>query len=564
MKLIPAVKALNETGGYLNKKFVKPDFSDIPDELKKQAELLPVSADGIQLIVNINGEAGEGYEINADNNGITVNAEGLAGGFYALITLRQVFTSSEIPCFYIKDYPDFKYRGFYHDATRGKVPTVETIKELIDKMVYLKLNSLQLYVEHTFEFKECKSLNEEKGFFTAAEIREIDGYCKENFVDFIPSIATFGHLFELLEQPEFKHLRVLSDYEADENFWNDRMAHHTINPQNNESIEVIKSLIDQYYPLFRTEYFNICCDETFDLQALGGDTGKIYVEFVKKIIAHLKSKGKKIMMWADILLQHPEFIKDIPEDTYFLNWGYDANPSEENIEKFSMLNRNQIVCPGTSSWSRFCEDVFEGTSNISLMAEYGKKYGAEGVLNTNWGDWGNPCSIELANYGLAVGALKSWSVEAPVDENFDESLNTLIYKCTQGAQCMKAVSQFNKNLGWNDFVKYYYNLKSNVEAESFYSKAEILKIQNEFDAVCEKLLKSNWGNDDFCVEALTSAKAVCLIAELCGKKTGYDIKNKVDFDDFINEYSRLWLKKNKKSELNKIINIFTEMKALAE
>ena len=31
---------------------------------------------------------------------------------------------------------------------------MDTLKELVDYMAYMKLNSLQLYVEHTFAFKE--------------------------------------------------------------------------------------------------------------------------------------------------------------------------------------------------------------------------------------------------------------------------------------------------------------------------------------------------------------------------------------------------------------------------
>ncbi len=563
MNLIPAVKILNEKEELFKYNFVF-SHSQVPAELKGAFSKLPISGEGADLSLNINGTEGEGYEIYLENTGIVINAQSIVGGFYALQTLRQIFTNKNIHCLYIKDYPDFTYRGFYHDATRGKVPTVETIKKLIDKMAYLKLNSLQLYVEHTFEFKECSSLNGEKGFFTAEEIKELDLYCKDNFIEFIPSIATFGHLFELLEQDEFKHLRVLSNYKADENFWNDRMAHHTINPMKGESIDVIKSLIDQYYPLFETEFFNICCDETFDLQSLGGNTGEIYVEFVKKIIAHLKSKGKKIMMWADILLQHPEFIEEIPEDTYFLNWGYAAEPDEENIEKFAALGRKQIVCPGTSSWSHFCEDIKTGTSNISLMAEYGKKHGAEGVLNTNWGDWGNPCSVELANYGLTVGAEKSWSVETVIDDKFDENINALIYNCPQGAECVKALSTLHENMGWNDFVKYYYSLKAGEKPDNFYSEAEILKIQNQYTQLVEDVNNAAWQSDDFKEEITTSAKAICLIAQLCGKKAGYCLDDIVDFDDFINEYSRLWLKKNKKSELCQIINVFNEMKSMVQ
>ena len=47
-------------------------------------------------------------------------------------------------------------------------------------------------------------------------------------------------------------------------------------------------------PHFQSEYFNICCDETFDLKAyddMGYDSGKLYVDFVKKIVEHVQQDG---------------------------------------------------------------------------------------------------------------------------------------------------------------------------------------------------------------------------------------------------------------------------------
>ncbi len=559
MNLIPKVKVLEISEGYLTTKSVSVCKEVVPKPLKRAAELLPLSNDGTVIMLNIGDDDSEGYEIEISAKGIVVTAGGIKGGFYAIQTLRQIFKEEKIPYLYIKDYPDFKYRGFYHDATRGKVASVETIKRLIDTMAYLKLNSFQLYVEHTYEFKETAPLIAGKGAYSKADLQEIDSYCKENFIEFIPSLATFGHLFELLELDEYKHLRAIPDYVAQPNFWNDRMAHHTVNPLNEGSFELIKSLLDQYCEAFTSDIFNICCDETFDLSVLCGEnTGEAYAEFVKKIISHLKSKGKKVMMWADILLQHPEFIEEIPEDTYFLNWGYDANVDEKSIEKFSSLQRLQIVCPGTSSWSRFCENVKIGTQNISRMAEYGKKYGAKGVLNTNWGDWGNPASIESATYGLTVGAEKSWSADTVIDEEFDKNINALIYNCPKGAQCIKAVSTLHESFHWNDFIRYYYKIKGGESPEAFLSDRQVKAVENEYKQVVELINSTSWQNNEFKEEFLICADAVCLIAELVGKYRGYETEKLVDLDNFISTYSALWEKKNKPCELNEIIKVFKE------
>ena len=120
-------------------------------------------------------------------------------------------------------------------------------------------------MEHTFAFDEYKGIYKAFGYMTAEEIMQIDDYCYENFIDFVPSLSSFGHLFRLLESNKYKHLCELDEFEATKNPWHNFMLHHTINANDERSFELITSLIDQYVPLFRSKYFNICCDETFDI-----------------------------------------------------------------------------------------------------------------------------------------------------------------------------------------------------------------------------------------------------------------------------------------------------------
>ena len=77
------------------------------------------------------------------------------------------------------------------------------------------MNSLQLCIEHTFPFREFGDHVEKNGYLTPEEIKELDDYCYENFIEFIPSIATFGHLYELLEQESYRDLRELKDFKEE-------------------------------------------------------------------------------------------------------------------------------------------------------------------------------------------------------------------------------------------------------------------------------------------------------------------------------------------------------------
>ena len=158
LNIIPNVKTLEIKDGFIEKTAIYYKDLAADKRVLLAIKALPYDELGAKLEICISGECGEGYELHIHKDSIKITAEGPAGAFYAVQTLRQIFTHKEIPCLYIKDEPDFKYRGFYHDVTRGKVPTVATIKSLVDKMAYYKLNSLQLYVEHTYEFEEYKDL----------------------------------------------------------------------------------------------------------------------------------------------------------------------------------------------------------------------------------------------------------------------------------------------------------------------------------------------------------------------------------------------------------------------
>ena len=570
MNLLPKVHKIEIKDGYLLGTSIAPFSDPIDYRIKKAIDKLPCSKDGVKLVINTEGTSDEKYQLQIHKDSIYITSAGLNGVFYAIQTLRQIFKQEQkIPCLYIEDEPDFEYRGLYHDMTRGKIAKVETLKKLIDDMAYFKMNSLQLYVEHTFEFEETKELIKKTGYITKEEIKELDRYCYENFIEFIPSIATFGHMYEILELEQYRHLRVLKDFKPNTNFWLQRQNHHTIDPLNDESFELVKSLIDQYYPLFETDKFNICCDETFDLKNYGEtvDTGKLYVDFVKKIVDYLYSKNKKVMMWADVLLNHPETIDSLPDDIYYLNWNYTENPPEENIIKLSQLGKKQIVCPGTSSWYRLCECVEKEEQNITKMIDYGYKHGAVGVLNTNWGDYGNPASIELAMYGIVLGAAKSWTVDTSLDSEFYTAINNLLYGGNSGIECMRKISRAHSTTAtnwplvlWTKYLELRFKEKPSTEYP--FTDDEISNIQKECMEVIDILSKEKWEYDEAREEMIICAEGLCVLAQLNGKMRNMSVKTVIDPKSWIEKYKEKWLAKNKESELSTIEEMILYLNAM--
>jgi N-acetyl-beta-hexosaminidase len=123
--------------------------------------------------------------------------------------------------------------------------------------------------------------------------------------------------------------------------WHNRMRHHTINVADPESFTLITGILDQYISFFRSNKINICCDEPFDLgkgksAGLIGKTtyGELYISYVNKLVNHLQSKGKEVMIWGDVLQKKHEIIGKLNNKVTCLNWYYDYGAEEENFKIF--------------------------------------------------------------------------------------------------------------------------------------------------------------------------------------------------------------------------------------
>ena len=180
------------------------------------------------------GEDGESYTLDIDEKGVSIVGSGAAGAYYGVQTLRQIIHEygDTLPFCHIEDKPDFKERGFYHDVTRGRVPTLKQLLHITDLLAYYKINSLQLYVEDAFEFVEYDGIMTAEDVLTAEEITALDDYCYENFIELVPSLATFGHLYNLLQSDKYKHLCEMEDWKPCQMYWLEKMAHHTIDVSN--------------------------------------------------------------------------------------------------------------------------------------------------------------------------------------------------------------------------------------------------------------------------------------------------------------------------------------------
>ena len=369
-------------------------------------------------IRKIEGLTQEEYRLSIDENGILIEYTTEEGLFRAATSLLQLAKRGRGKVQYTKivDKPDIKRRGYMLDISRGRMPKVETIKTMIDFLVSLKYNEFQLYMEgDCFKYAAYPKETADFDCLTPEDIRELDKYCRDRFMDLVPNQNSFGHMYTWLKKPDFHHLGL---FEADE-------TPSTLNPILPESFEFMKNLYVSLLPNFSSDYVNIGLDEAyglgkFQIEEYCKEKGKdvVFMEWLNKLNDHITSTyGKKVMFWADMIYNYPQSYHMVPKDAIALEWGYELIQSQRMTDHciaYKNAGVRYYVCPSCNTHGSFTSRMDVTTFNIRTCAELAVEYGAEGLLLTDWGDNGHPqfgvwsmvpCALN-GQYGWNIGKMQ--------------------------------------------------------------------------------------------------------------------------------------------------------------
>ncbi len=366
----------------------------------------------------------QGYRLTVHAEGIRIAGSDAAGAFYGVCTLAQLLQTqgATLPLLEIADSPDFPARGVMFDVSRDRVPTMETLYALIDMLAGWKINQFQLYTEHTFAYRNHRTVWEQASPLTPEEILALDAYCHERFVELVPNQNSFGHMHRWFRHEEYLHL---AETEVGITTpWGTKWEYpFSLSPAVPETLNLLDELYDELLPNFTSKMFNIGADETFDLgegrsKALVEQKGKgrVYLDFLLEIYRRVKARGRTMQFWGDIINQYPELVAELPKDVIAMEWGYEADhdfPGKTAL--FASSGLSFYVCPGTSSWVSVAGRTDNMKGNIRNAVENGLKNGAIGVLNTDWGDLGHWQSLPVSYPGFAYGAALSWNFAGNVD-----------------------------------------------------------------------------------------------------------------------------------------------------
>lgn len=379
----------------------------------------------------------QGYRLSIEPEALQVAAADEAGGFYARQTLQQILRQCDgpPPCLEIEDAPDLPIRGIMLDVSRCKVPTLETLREWIHWMASLKLNQLQLYIEHTFAFPGHETVWQEASPYTPEDIRQIDTWCRDCHIELVPNLNSFGHMERWLRHAPYRHLA-----ECPEGFTHpatrEAVPHGSTLYPDQQALAFLEGLYDAYLPCFQSRTFNVGGDEPWELgqgRSRGAveerGKGAVYLDFLKGIHQLVTSRGRTMQCWADILLEHPEVLPELPRDLVPVIWGYRAaHPFQKQAAEVARHVPAFHVAPGNNTWNSFTGRLNEAIGNMNAAARAGRDHRASGYLMTTWGDNGNHQPWITLYPGLVQGACASWGVDLNADVDLEAYFATHFFK----------------------------------------------------------------------------------------------------------------------------------------
>ena len=207
----------------------------------------------------------------------------------------------------ILDWPDTNERSMHLDLAR-KYFSIDWIKDLIEEMSYLKMNSLQIHFsEHEGYRLESNVLNNVEGFnypsqyYTKEQMAEIVQYANKHHIDVIPSLDSPGHMRYVLNYlPNEYRLSSVS------NLASDGAASGTFNIFNEEAKDFLKSLFTEYAEFFSElgcTKMNIGGDEFLNnFSLLTEEQYSGVMNYFNEITAILKEYGMTPRAWNDGLM----------------------------------------------------------------------------------------------------------------------------------------------------------------------------------------------------------------------------------------------------------------------
>ena len=293
-----------------------------------------------------------------------------------------------------------KVISFMLDCSRNAVPNKPFLKKWIDVLADCRYNELQLYTEDTFQVENEPYFGYLRGGFSAADIKEIDGYCQSKGIELVPCVEVLAHLDQIFRWRDYAKI-------------ND--CGNVLLVDDDRTYELLDRLFRSVSKAFSSKKINIGMDETM-LLGLGRylmkhgyeEKSSIFLRHLNKVKRLTDKYGLQPMMWSDMffrlgnngeyVLQNPildeQTVAKKPQGVELVYWDYNAR----SPEVFRDMLRAHKKFGKTPRWAGACWS-FVGMIPHNDYAEAALKTAVPVMIEENvnefmltwWGDDGADC-----------------------------------------------------------------------------------------------------------------------------------------------------------------------------
>ncbi|OAS14916.1 family 20 glycosylhydrolase [Paenibacillus oryzisoli] len=295
-------------------------------ELNLQESIMDVDVQSLELPQHL-----EGYTCTVTNDCMRIQAHTYRGFLYGWFTLEQWIHEAVkikespkmfIPNMRLADWPDLDLRGHHLDF-KGSVPLMSYVKETIERLAHLRINTLLIEYEDQFPYQSLPHIHHPNGF-TQQDISEMLAMADKCGMEVIPFIQSLGHVDFVLKHQTYRHL------------CEDGLTFQYC-PCHPGSLQVFKDMVDEIITLHpNSRFIHIGADEAVALGRCetcqswmreGGDTRTkvdLFLHYVKEAAEYVLRQGKQPIMWDDMFHSEKcvDRISELPEGTALCSWSY--------------------------------------------------------------------------------------------------------------------------------------------------------------------------------------------------------------------------------------------------
>lgn len=192
------------------------------------------------------------------------------------------------------------------------------LETMVDRLVEWGFNTILYEIEDKLRWRRHPGIAHDEAV-TPEQTADFVEACHRKGIEVIPFVPSLGHAACVLAKPAYAHLRETPE------------SCDQYDPLSSEARNFIIELYEETIEVFKPrEYFHVGGDEAWRLgsSAPGAQvarrigTGGLYLQHMQPLFSHLKTRGLRPLLWADMALSHPEILSEIPREVVMVDWDY--------------------------------------------------------------------------------------------------------------------------------------------------------------------------------------------------------------------------------------------------